>query len=423
MSVKAVLGCQWGDEGKGKIVDSLSKDISIVARFQGGANAGHTIYFNGHKIVLHQIPSGILQKNAACLLGHGMVIDPVGLTEEIASLEKYGLEPERRIYISPNANIITPFHKEKDRLLEAAAGKQSIGTTMKGIGPAYAELTERQSLKAWQLFDEATAIHHLTRQYHQLKIQFGENVKPIESYSPLLESFFLNVGQILPLIRDFSKLLLDTVSNGKNILIEGAQGLLLDLDYGTFPYVTSSHTSAGGIFTGLPLNFRQIDKIYGVYKAYNTRVGNGPFPTERKDVIGEQLQKQGFEYGATTGRPRRCGWFDAVLGRYAAHLNAVDEIVLTKLDVLNDFSELNVAVAYRIDGKEYRDIFGMMHRLSDAEPIYEVLPGWQQSLEGIKDFADLPHAAQDYISFLEKEIGRPIGFISAGVNREDHIIR
>jgi adenylosuccinate synthase len=423
MSVTAVLGCQWGDEGKGKIVDSLSKDISIVARFQGGANAGHTIYYDGHKIVLHQIPSGILQKNAACLLGHGMVIDPVGLTAELESLTRYGLAPERRIYIAPNANIITPFHKEKDRLLEAKAGNRSIGTTMKGIGPAYSERTDRQSLKAWQLFDEEAISVHLTQQYHQLKDIFGQAIQSIAAYEKQIEEFFIAVGQIKELIRDFSSLLLEAVAQEKNILIEGAQGLLLDLDYGTFPYVTSSHTGAGGIFSGLPLNFKQLDKVYGVYKAYNTRVGNGPFPTEQQGSIGEKLQQMGFEYGATTGRPRRCGWFDAVLARYAAHLNGVDEIVLTKLDVLNDFSELKVAVAYRIHGVEYGNLLGQMHHLPIAEPVYEILPGWQQSLTGINSFSELPQKARDYILFLEKVIGRPISFISTGVNREDCILR
>lgn len=422
MSVNIVLGCQWGDEGKGKIVDSLSSDIQAVARFQGGANAGHTIYRKGEKIVLHQIPSGILQKAAYCFLGHGMVIDPVGLQEELEALVKYDLAPEHRLAISPYATIITPFHKELDRLREEAAGTASIGTTRKGIGPAYADLINREALKAWELEDMDLVSEFLTRQL-LLTQKLYQNEKTFNEYTAEIEAFFTAVETIRFYIQDFTGELKAIIERGGNILIEGAQGLLLDLDYGTYPYVTSSHTSSGGIFTGLPINFTMADNVYGVFKAYVTRVGNGPFPTEQFNAIGKHLQDTGFEFGATTGRPRRCGWYDAVLARYGVYINGVNHIVITKLDVLNDLPEIKVAVAYELDGKRFDNVFGIMHRLGELTPVYETLPGWQQSISGISTFEDLPQNTQRYLNFLEEQSACRITHISTGVNREDMICR
>ena len=424
MPVNVVLGGQWGDEGKGKIVDTLCQNVSIVARFQGGANAGHTIYFKGQKVVLHQLPSGILKEDALCLMGHGMVIDPVGLREEMAQLKEVGIKYENRIKISPYATIITPWHKKHDQLQENnKSGEKKIGTTGKGIGPAYADHVNRRSLKAYRLTDRKYLQKFLLDYIEMLKKRYNPDDDELNSIRKQEDDFLSAAKDISRMVEDFSEELHQTLEKGENVLIEGAQGLLLDINFGTYPYVTSSSTGSAGIMAGLPLSWNDINNVSGIFKAYTTRVGNGPFPTELFDATGELLRDKGFEYGATTGRPRRCGWFDAVLAKYSIRLNGISELIMTKIDVLNDFEEIKVAVAYEIDGVKKSSAYGIMHRLDEVKPIYESFPGWQSDVSGIKKYMDLPQKLKNYVKFIEDYTSASVRMISTGVNREDVIIR
>ena len=417
MSIFAVIGGQWGDEGKGKVVDLLSAEVDIVARYQGGANAGHTVYINNQKIVLHQVPSGVLRKDCICLLGNGMVIDPVELVKEFANVQDKGSVIDN-IFISMNAHITTPVHRLIDMNSEEKAIKK-IGTTGKGIGPTYVDKYNRKGIRSCDLLDEKILKEKINAQ-----IERGVNKKEVSpeqigNSKDDFNDFFNSCNQIKKHIID----IMPIVHSGKNILIEGAQGTLLDIDHGTYPFVTSSNPSTGGITTGLGLPMNKIDRLIGIFKAYTTRVGNGPFPTELFDQDGEKLQNIGKEFGATTGRPRRCGWFDTPLANYSVMINGFNEITITKLDILDEFESIKVCTEYELDGKRSKNLSSFINHLDRVKPIYTTVPGWRCATVGIRLFEDLPLKAQEYILYLEKILNVPIKHISTGPKRNDIIIR
>jgi len=417
MSIFAVIGGQWGDEGKGKVVDLLSAEVDIVARYQGGANAGHTVYINNQKIVLHQVPSGVLRKDCICLLGNGMVIDPVELVEEFKDVQSKGSGIEN-IFISMNAHITSPVHRLIDMNSEERATKK-IGTTGKGIGPTYVDKYNRKGIRSCDLLDEKKLKEKINIQIER-SVNKGEvSSEQIENSKTDFENFFNACNQIQKHIID----IIPIVHSGKNILIEGAQGTLLDIDHGTYPFVTSSNPSTGGITTGLGLPMNKIDRLIGIFKAYITRVGNGPFPTELFDGDGEKLQKIGKEFGATTGRPRRCGWFDAPLANYSVMINGFNEITITKLDILDEFETIKVCTEYELNGKRSKNLSSFINNLDKVQPIYTTIPGWECSTVGVNSFKDLPSKAQEYILYLEKILAVPIRHISTGPKRNDIIIR
>ncbi len=414
MSVLAILGAQWGDEGKGKIVDVLSEKSNLVARFQGGANAGHTIKIGNEETILHQLPSGILREKANCILGNGMVIDPIGLLEEIEIVKSKGLEIDSRIKISHLAHIVTPLHKALDCSREIELGKNAIGTTKKGIGPCYSDKISRKGIQARELADILSVKEKLTSllNFHLAKGNILESEKPrlIKEF----EEFYDASQKISGFVFDTISMIHQYIKSDRNILIEGAQGTLLDVDFGSYPFVTSSNTIAGNICTGLGISPKNVHDILGVFKAYTTRVGAGPFPTELLDATGDYLQKTGHEFGATTKRRRRCGWFDAVVGKYSSMINGFTNIALTKLDVLDGLDEIKICTNYK-NGK-YPGI-----DLHLAEPEYITLPGWKSTISGIRKFEDLPINTRVYINKLEELLETPIGFISVGKSRDQII--
>ena len=408
---RIIMGGQWGDEGKGKIVDLLSKNSNVVARYQGGANAGHTVYKDGKKIVLHQIPSGILQDDCFCILGNGMVIDPVELAKEIKELEDLGM-PTDNIYISPNAHIVTPIHKGIDAKNESALTNK-IGTTGKGIGPTYVDKYNRNGVRAIDIEDK-----NLIYKIYEKKYQESELDKSFGLDSDQANHFFACCNLISKYVRNVFPIL----HNDENtLLVEGAQGALLDIDHGTYPYVTSSNPTIGGISSGLGIPTSKFQSIMGIFKAYVTRVGNGPFPTELHDKVGEKIQDIGKEFGATTGRPRRCGWFDAVAASYSIKLNGINEIVITKLDILNSFDTIKVCTKYKNGNSISDDYSDFMNDLETVHPIYEELDGWNCDINEVKSFQDLPSNAQDYINYLESLLKTKIKIISIGPERDQII--
>ncbi|MCD4828561.1 MAG: adenylosuccinate synthase [Candidatus Cloacimonetes bacterium] len=418
MSTTAVLGCMWGDEGKAKITDVLASDAHAVVRFQGGANAGHTIWLEGAKFVFNTVPSGLLYPDVICILGAGMVIDPFQLLQEMNTLRDQGLQFEGRFFISPRAPLVLPLHKTIDAGHENDANRVKIGTTKRGIGPAYADRTSRVNLLFGDLFDEEAlraGIANLHRHH------YGE-VRPIEleETSALLREA---AARLEPCLAPTIYMMHEMYSAGKNILFEGAQGSLLDVGLGTYPFVTSSHTTMGGIATGSGFPTRRIDRIVGVYKSYFTRVGEGPFVTELHDETGQRIRDRGHEYGTVSGRPRRCGWFDAVAARYTALINGLDEIAFTLLDVLSGFDTLKVCTAYRIDGEQTGRFPAGASALNRAEPVFEDMPGWQEDITGITRFDDLPQAAQQYVQAIERLVGVPVSIVSVGPDRNQTIFR
>lgn len=424
MSAIIVIGAQWGDEGKGKIVDLLSAQVDIVARYQGGANAGHTVVFDGKKTVLHLIPSGILQKNCLCILGAGMVIDPAKLLEEIDELERAGISVVGRLFISHQAHLIMPYHKVLDELNERALGSKAIGVTGRGIGPAYTDKYTRVGIRIVDLLDR-----DLFREKLEANINAKNRLIRDLYHAPELDrdeimNYYLDFDRrIDPLVKDVSVFLNDAISQGKNILCEGAQGTLLDIDWGTYPYVTSSHPTAGGATIGLGVGPTRIDKVIGVIKAYLTRVGSGPFPTEFSQPLADQMRSAGDEYGATTGRARRCGWFDAVIARYSARVNGIGSWALTKLDVLSMLPTIKICVGYESNGKRY-DQFPCEERvIKESVPIYEELPGWQKPIDQARRIEDLPIEARRYIERIEELTSTPVGIISVGSDRSATIFR
>ncbi|MFM8771930.1 MAG: adenylosuccinate synthase [Candidatus Kapaibacterium sp.] len=418
MSVSIIVGAQWGDEGKGKIVDLLSEQADVVARYQGGANAGHTIVFDGKKFVLHLIPSGILHPQTTCVIGNGVVIDPVALMDEISMLESMGIDVAGRLHISHKAHLIMPYHKMMDAAREKGAG--SIGTTGRGIGPAYYDKALRTGIRIVDLLDRDLLREkirlNLDEKNRILQSLYGAEPLDVES---MIEEYVEFDTVIDPYITDTTVLLNTAITSGKNILAEGAQGALLDLDHGTYPFVTSSNPTSGGACTGLGIPPTCIGSVIGVVKAYSTRVGNGPFPTELLNETGELLRSEGHEFGATTGRSRRCGWLDIPALKYSAMVNGISEIALTKLDVLGVLDEIQVCTGYEVDGKPVKSFPADVATLSRVTCTYETFAGWKTSLEGVRTFAGLPAAAQAYVSAIEAMLGIPVSWVSTSPARED----
>ncbi len=423
MPVTVVIGSQWGDEGKGKIVDLLAPGVDIVARYQGGANAGHTIAWGDQKFVLHLIPSGIFHEGVTCVIGNGVVIDPVALMEEIRQVEALGFTVEGRLLISHNAHLIMPYHKALDKARERWRDAEAIGTTGRGIGPAYVDKFARSGIRLVDLLDRDGLREKLRVALDEkntiLQSVYQDEGIDVES---MIDEYVDFDRRIDPFVTDTTYFLGQALMDGKRILAEGAQGSLLDVDFGTYPYVTSSHPTAGGCCTGLGVPPTSIDRIVGIVKAYSTRVGNGPFPTELTDDLGEQLRAQGDEFGATTGRPRRCGWLDTVALRYTTRLNGFTDMAVTKLDVLAGMDELKVCTAYRIGDKTTERFPNDIATLERVEPIYETLPGFDGELAGVKAVEDLPANAREYLAFVSDIIDVPVSMISTGPRREETLV-
>ncbi len=417
-----VLGTQWGDEGKGKIVDLLTEQVAGVARFQGGHNAGHTLVINGEKTALHLIPSGILREHITCMIGNGVVIAPDALLEEIQMLEARGVDVRNRLRVSQASPLILPSHVALDQAREKARGKKQIGTTGRGIGPAYEDKVSRRGLRFGDLADMVGFEERMRSlmDYHNFVLTQYYGMERVDE-DATLEQFRGYAQQLLPMAADVTDILHDYRKKGEHLLFEGAQGSLLDIDHGTYPYVTSSNTTAGGTATGSGFGPLYLDYILGITKAYTTRVGSGPFPTELFDQCGEHLAEQGNEFGTTTGRARRCGWFDAVALRHAIQINSVSGICLTKLDVLDGMDEVKVCVGYNTPaGRITRPPIGC-DPYEEIEPVYETLPGWRESTVGLTSMDQLPENALRYIRFLEEQVEAPIDIISTGPDRIETI--
>ncbi|MCQ2270698.1 MAG: adenylosuccinate synthase [Bacteroidales bacterium] len=422
MKIDILLGLQWGDEGKGKIVDVMTPRYDVIARFQGGPNAGHSLEFNGIKHVLHIIPSGIFHREKINIIGNGVVIDPAIFEEEINALVKMGLDPTSNLLISKKAHLILPTHKLLDAAQEAKKGKNKIGSTLKGIGPTYTDKTARHGMRVVDILAP-----DFTERYNALTASHKEMLKMYDfDYSEVLPKMELNFLNALNTLKKFKFIdneyeLNDYLNNEKSVLAEGAQGTLLDLEFGSYPFVTSSNTIAAGAFAGLGLAPSHIGKVIGIVKAYCTRVGSGPFPTELFDETGETLRKQGNEFGATTGRPRRCGWLDLVALKYAIMINGVNEIALTKADVMSNFETINICTAYKVND----EITSRFPTDSNAviEPVLTSFKGWQQDISNIKTYDELPVEFKMYIQYIEKETGAKVSIVSVGPDREATIFR
>jgi adenylosuccinate synthase len=422
MSSTVVLGMQWGDEGKGKLVDLICPAFDAVVRYQGGDNAGHTVKFGDRHFALHLVPSGILHPGKSCVLGNGMVVRPEALFEELDGLAASGVDPAGRLFVSPRAHAILPPHLELDAAREAAAGSGRIGTTVRGIGPAYESKAARVGLRLGDLVSPALE-ERLGRLLEHLGGGLERLGRPRPEPAALLAACRGWGARLEPLLADTSYLLNGWLDAGRSLLFEGAQGALLDIDHGTYPYVTSSSPTTGGVGAGSGVPPRRIDGVLGILKAYTTRVGAGPFVSELADDEGDFLRRRGNEFGTTTGRPRRCGWLDAVAARYAVMLNGVDAVALTKMDVLDTLDEIRICVAYRIDGEERRRVPATIEELARAEPVYRTLPGWRSDTVGCVDFDRLPEAARAYVAAIEEEVGAPVAIVSSGPRREETILR
>ncbi|PYR51504.1 MAG: adenylosuccinate synthase [Acidobacteria bacterium] len=416
----AVLGAQWGDEGKGKIVDLLTPHFSIVARYQGGHNAGHTVYVNGTKFILRLIPSGILHDSVTCVIGNGVVIDPQALFGEIDELTKNGIDVGNRILISDKAHLILPYHRDLDLLSEARRGERKIGTTSRGIGPAYEDKIARRGIRVGDIENPKGLAQNIRDNVTARNRLVQDNTM---DWKPVLEQLLTYAERMRPMMRDVSVLLNDAIRAGKPILFEGAQGTLLDIDHGTYPYVTSSNASVGGVCTGLGIPPRAIGRVLGVVKAYTTRVGEGPLPTELSGEMGNRLRESGNEYGAVTGRPRRCGWYDAVAVRYGVRINGLDGLALTKLDVLDGLDRIDICTSYACDGRTLTEFPSDTGQLAACQPIYETMPGWAAPTAGARTFDQLPAAARKYIARLEELSGVRATIVSTGSERDDTVIR
>lgn len=424
MAVTVILGTQWGDEGKGKIVDLLSDKYDIVARYQGGANAGHTVVINGKKFILHLIPSGILHPNTVCVIGNGTVIDPDALVKEINMLEQEGIKVKNRLLISHKAHLIMPYHKLLDTLTESTLSQKAIGTTGRGIGPAYIDKFTRVGIRIVDL---------LNKDDFRAKLRFNLNEK-----NNLLKTLYhadeLNIDEIIdkylefdriidPYIKDTTTYLNQAIADGKSVLAEGAQGAMLDVDHGTYPFVTSSNPTVGGACTGLGIPPTSINRIIGVVKAYSTRVGNGPFPTEQFDENGDKLRTYGDEFGSTTGRSRRCGWLDLFALKYSAMINGFEEIALTKIDVLTRFDTIKICTGYKYQGKELRSYPADNQTLEQIECQYVVMPSWKSIGNNIHDYIELPPEMKQYIEFIEDNLGKKVCLISTGPGRDEVVYK
>ncbi|MBE2898333.1 adenylosuccinate synthase [Pasteurellaceae bacterium TAE3-ERU1] len=419
-----ILGAQWGDEGKGKIVDLLTDRVKYVVRYQGGHNAGHTLIINGEKTVLRLIPSGMLHDNVTCLIGNGVVLSPTALMQEMGELESRGVNVRERLLISEACPLILSYHVAMDHARESALGKKAIGTTGRGIGPAYEDKVARRGLRVGDLFDRKAFAEKLKTivDYYNFQLENYYHVEPVD-YQQTLDDILAIADVITGMVADIPTILSKARANGDNILFEGAQGTMLDIDHGTYPFVTSSNTTAGGVATGAGFGPRNIDYVLGIIKAYCTRVGGGPFTTELFDDTGAAIAKKGNEFGAVTGRPRRCGWFDAVAVRRAVQLNSITGFCMTKLDVLDGFDELKICVGYKMpngDVVEYAPTAA--ENWENVEPIYETLPGWQENTFGVTDINQLPDTARAYIKRIEEVTGVPIAILSTGPDRVQTMI-
>ena len=423
MSVKIIVGAQWGDEGKGKIVDLLSEQVDIVARYQGGANAGHTIVIDGEQYILHLVPSGILHENTICVIGNGVVIDPLALLEEIEFLKSKGISVDGRLWISHRAHLIMPYHKLLDQAKESKDADRKIGTTGRGIGPAYVDKVNRMGIRIVDLLDRDTLEEKLRTNIKEKNEILKKIYKEKEIDVDQIINEYLDFDKkIDPYIKDVSTFLNESLKDGKQILLEGAQGTLLDIDFGTYPYVTSSNPTSGGACAGVGIGPTKIESVLGVIKAYTTRVGMGPFPTEIGDEEDFDLRDLGGEYGATTGRPRRCGWFDALIAKFAVQVNGLDSFALTKLDVLDTLEEVKVCVAYKYQEKTITTFPSEMRILENCEPVYESFPGWQKPTSGIRSYQDLPANAKAYLDAIKNLTQTDFSIISVGSGREQTIL-
>jgi adenylosuccinate synthase len=417
-----VVGAQWGDEGKGKVVDALAERFDIVARYQGGANAGHTVYVNGKKFILQLLPTGIVRPDKTAVIGNGVVVDPEALLREIKAVEGNGVPVDGRLLISDRAHLILPYHRAHEVAAEEARGVGKIGTTAKGIGPTYEDKAGRRGLRAGDLrhpevFRRRCSEVVAEKNRIASALFGGAALDPVKLADQCLEF----APQIVPLLADASAYLNAEMDRGKRVLFEGAQGTLLDLDHGTYPFVTSSSASAGGACTGTGVGPTRIQSVVGVSKAYATRVGSGPFPTEAKGPEGEKIRERGGEYGAVTGRPRRCGWFDVPAARYSARLNHLNAFIITKLDILDCLSEIPVGLAYEYQGKRFTDFPPDVDILDKVQVHYQTLPGWLESTFGLQDFSKLPQKAKDYLRFLSGQVGVEIAMVSTGPERDQVI--
>ncbi len=417
MGATILVGSQWGDEGKGKIVDLISEKFEIVVRYQGGANAGHTVEIGDQKYILHLIPSGILRKNVICVIGNGVVIDPTALLEEIQLLKSNNIDVEGRLFISQNAHLIMPYHKLLDSISES--GENKIGTTGRGIGPCYIDKYARKGIRIVDLLNRT----ELERKIRSNLKEKNEILQKIHSHAGLdvdqiVKDYLEFDTAIDKYIKDVPSYLNQALDKGKSVLLEGAQGTFLDIDHGTYPYVTSSNPTSGGACTGSGIPPTKINAVIGIVKAYTTRVGNGPFPTELLDEDGEKLRKIGIEFGATTGRPRRCGWFDAFLVAYSKMINGITSVALTKLDVLSGFEKIKVCVGYELNGKKLKSFPTDVEILGRVKAIYETLDGWNTDISKCENYSDLPARTKDYLNFISKQSGIKIDIISVGPKRK-----
>jgi adenylosuccinate synthase len=421
-NTRCVVGVQWGDEGKGKIVDILSSKADLVVRFQGGGNAGHTVVVGKEKFVLHLIPSGILQEGSKCVIGNGVVVDLVDLLHEVEHLRGRGIRVDRNLVLSDRAHVVMPYHKFIDKLSDT--GKGRIGTTQRGIGPCYSDKAARKGIRVADLYNPKL----FRERIFQFTDEKNRIMKALYGGAPLdperiLKEYRGYARKVKPFVLDTVPYINDAIDDGLRVLFEGAQGSMLDLDFGTYPYVTSSNSDACGISSGTGVPPKKIRTVIGVAKAYCTRVGEGPFPTELKNAAGDRLRKLGSEFGATTGRPRRCGWFDGVASRHAVRINGIDELAVTKLDVLNSMDEILVATGYRLNGKQVRYVPTDTTKLDRVRPVYRSFPGWKRDLTGVRKFQDLPKKARNYLGFLEKFLQVGITMVSTGRERGETIIR
>ena len=418
-----VLGLQWGDEGKGKIVDVLSEKADVVARYQGGHNAGHTVVIKNEKFILHVIPSGILYKGKKCLIGNGVVVEPASLLEEINGLKERGIEIDKNnLFLSKNAHVIMPYHMALDKENEKLRGSKSIGTTGRGIGPAYCDKINRSGIRVADLLQPEFFKEKLKANLFNINFLL-ENLYKAQVFNidNIYDEYMGYAEKLKEHVADTDIIIDNTIAEGGNILLEGAQGTLLDIDHGTYPYVTSSNATAGGACTGLGIGPTKISKVLGVVKAYTTRVGAGPFPTEIKDSLGDAIREKGGEYGATTGRPRRCGWLDMVILRHSARINGLTGIAITKLDILDGLETIKICTSYKHNGKTYKEFPKELNIFQECEPVYEETKGWKESTIGIKDFEKLPDAAKAYVKKIENMLGVEAHIISTGQRRDELI--
>ncbi|MDZ7607219.1 MAG: adenylosuccinate synthase [Cyclobacteriaceae bacterium] len=422
MKADVILGLQWGDEGKGKIVDFLASKYNLIARFQGGPNAGHTLEFENIKHVLHQIPSGIFRSNTRNIIGNGVVLDPVVFKKEIDALKKLDVEPFYNLYISKRAHLIIPTHRILDAALEQSKGDEKIGSTLRGIGPTYQDKIARQGLRVGDVIsDDFRKKYNKLKSLHEKQLaylKFDYDLDPQEK-DFLAAVDFLKKFKIV----DTEYLLNNALNSQESVLAEGAQGSLLDVDFGSYPFVTSSNTTCAGVCSGLGIPPTKVGQVFGIFKAYCTRVGSGPFPTELKDQTGEELRKAGHEFGATTGRPRRCGWLDLPALKYAVMINGVSQLFMMKSDVLSMFSEIKVCTGYKLKDGTITDTLPFDLCAEEVKPLYQTLPGWKTDLTGIKDYKNLPKELLDYITFIEEDVNVPITIISVGPNRAQTIFK